>query len=299
MELRQLELFVAVAEERHFTRAATRCSISQSALSTSIRTLERELDVPLFTRTTRAVDLTEAGRALLDEARRTLAAAAAARAAVRDVQGGLRGTLRVGGIATGSLIDQAALLAEFGRRHQNVELMYTRDLSDLLVPRVSRGTLDLAFVALAHTVPQDLQVIELATEPVVFVCRADHPLAARRSVPPAAIADELFVSAPEGSVAREMLAAVIGVAGNAPHVPYETNDLDMMLGMVREGLATTVLPRSFVNGRPDLSLVRVTDKRMTSTIALLAQTADRLSPPGAAFLDLVVASRALRTKGAS
>jgi len=84
MELRQLEQFVAVAEERQFTRAANRCSIAQSALSTSIRSLENELGAPLFLRTTRRVTLTEAGQALLTEARRTLTAAETARTAVHD-----------------------------------------------------------------------------------------------------------------------------------------------------------------------------------------------------------------------
>jgi DNA-binding transcriptional LysR family regulator len=82
VELRQLEHFVAAAETGHFTRAAGCCHISQSALSTSIRSLERELGSPLFTRTTRRVELTEAGRTLLDEARRTLAAATSAQDAV-------------------------------------------------------------------------------------------------------------------------------------------------------------------------------------------------------------------------
>ena len=76
MELRQLEHFLAVAEEGHFTRAARRCRMSQSALSASIRSLERDLDSRLFVRTTRKVELTEAGRVLLEESRRTLRAAA-------------------------------------------------------------------------------------------------------------------------------------------------------------------------------------------------------------------------------
>src|SRR5689334_8428083 len=96
MELRQLEYFVAVAEDRHFTRAAQRLMVSQSGLSASVRALERELGSALFTRTTRSVELTGAGRALLGEATRTLAGARAAREAVAAVQGLLRGTLAVG-----------------------------------------------------------------------------------------------------------------------------------------------------------------------------------------------------------
>ncbi len=96
MELRHLEHFIAVAEQKHFTRAAEAMSISQSGLSASIRALERELHASLFVRNTRSVELTEAGRALLCEGRRALAAAEAAKDAVAAVQGLLRGHLTVG-----------------------------------------------------------------------------------------------------------------------------------------------------------------------------------------------------------
>src|SRR4051794_14371497 len=96
MELRHLATFVAVAEEGSFTRAAGRLHVVQSAVSSGVRALERELGVTLFDRTTHRVQLSEAGRALLPEARRTLAAAAAARDAVDQLRGGLRGTVRLG-----------------------------------------------------------------------------------------------------------------------------------------------------------------------------------------------------------
>src|SRR5437879_2260360 len=95
MELRQLEHFVAVVDEQHFTRAARKCHISQSALSASIRSLEREFDAALYTRTTRRVEVTEAGRALADQARTIISTLAAARDAVSATTGQLTGVLRV------------------------------------------------------------------------------------------------------------------------------------------------------------------------------------------------------------
>jgi DNA-binding transcriptional LysR family regulator len=148
VELRQLEHFVAAAEAGHFTRAAGRCHISQSALSTSIRSLERELGVPLFARTTRKVELTEAGRVLLDEARGTLAAATSARNAVLAMRGLLRGSLTVGGIPTPGQLDQAALLARFRDRYPAVHIRYVRDTSMALIPEVESSRLDVAFVSL-------------------------------------------------------------------------------------------------------------------------------------------------------
>src|SRR6202451_4779475 len=96
MELRHLEHFVTVAAERNFPRAAPRLHLVQSALSVSIRSLERELDTKLFERTTREVRLTDAGRVLLPEARRTLDAAASAKAAVFGAHEGLAGALGLG-----------------------------------------------------------------------------------------------------------------------------------------------------------------------------------------------------------
>src|SRR5262245_46069035 len=122
MELRHLEYFVAVAEERHFTRAAERMGVAQSGLSASIRSLERELDADLFVRHTRRVELTDAGRALLTEANRTLASAAAAREAVDAVRGLVRGSLSVGSEQCLGVIDLPPLLASFRRAHPGVEI---------------------------------------------------------------------------------------------------------------------------------------------------------------------------------
>lgn len=122
MELRQLEHFVAVAQERHFTRAAERVAVSQSGLSASVRALEQELRTPLFSRTTRSVRLTEAGRALLVEAERTLAGARAAKDAVDAVRGLLRGTLSVGVEQCVAGVSPPRLLAAFHRAHPHMEI---------------------------------------------------------------------------------------------------------------------------------------------------------------------------------
>src|SRR4051812_49822701 len=124
MELRHLATFTAVAEEGSFTRAAARLHIVQSAVSAGVRALERELGAALFDRTTHRVQLTDAGSALLPEARATLAAARAAREAVDAVRGGLRGTVTLGIMQAGAsgAIDIAAPLAALPPHHPHVEL---------------------------------------------------------------------------------------------------------------------------------------------------------------------------------
>lgn len=147
MELRQLEHFVALAEELHFTRAAGRVHIVQSALSTSIRTLERELGATLVTRSAKQVRLTDAGQAFLTEARRTLAAADAARNAVALVGGVLTGTLSVGYMPAPNSFDLPGLLNRFHRAHPGVNLRLRNVPSTELIEQVRRHALDLAFVS--------------------------------------------------------------------------------------------------------------------------------------------------------
>src|ERR1700755_94454 len=150
MELRHLATFVAVAEEGSFTRAASRLHVVQSAVSAGIRTLERELGADLFDPTTHRVALTDAGAALLPEARATLAAARGAREAVDAVRGGLRGTVTLGIMQSGAAgrVGSAALLASSRADHPDVELRARQGHSAEMADEVRDGGLDFAFLAL-------------------------------------------------------------------------------------------------------------------------------------------------------
>ncbi len=290
MELRQLEHFVAVAEEGHFTRAASRCHISQSALSTSIRSLERELDSRLFVRTTRNVELTGAGRVLLSEARRTLAAAASARESVQAVQGLLRGSLQVGGVPTPGWIDQAALLARFSDLHPSlaVDIRYVRDTSMALIPAVAASRLDVAIVSLPRQLPHPLLAIPLVTQPLVFVCRPDHPLAGRKRVTLRSLADQDFVGAPPGSTGYEALDQVFAGTGKRRRVPFEVNDLLTILDFVAHGQGVTLIQESLAASRPDLRAIPLAGQPMIWTLAAIvsrdhATPAARMTPFSPSF----------------
>src|SRR5205807_94272 len=151
MELRQLATFVAVAEEGSFTRAADRLHVVQSAVSAGVRKLEDELGASLFDRSTHHVKLTDAGRALLPEARATLAAAQAARDAVDEARGGLRGTVVLGTMQAQGMraIDLAGVLAAFRAERPGVEIAIRHSGgSSEMAREVVDGRLDLAFVAL-------------------------------------------------------------------------------------------------------------------------------------------------------
>jgi len=160
MELRHLEVFVAVAEELSFTRASARLHLVQSGVSSAIKALERDLGAVLFDRDRHRVMLTDAGQVLLPEARATLAAAQAARDAVSQAQGGLRGTVTVGTMLSTGPLDLPGLLGRFHQTHPGVtvKLRMSASGSAGLAREVLDGSLDLAVVSLPGPAPAGLSL---------------------------------------------------------------------------------------------------------------------------------------------
>ncbi|MFS8098241.1 LysR family transcriptional regulator [Lentzea alba] len=243
MELRQLEHFLAVADECHFTRAARRMHVSQSGLSASIRALEVELGAPLFLRTTRQVELTQAGRALLPEARRALSSVESARDAVAAVQGLLRGTLSVGSLQCLHVVHLPAVLARFHELHPGVEIRMRQSGNAELVEEVRAGRLDLAFVTRQPKMADDLRVSTLASEPLVLACAPESPFATRESVELSELAGQAFVDFNVDWGTRDEVDRAL--AGVERRVAVEVNDVHSLLDFVGFGLGVALVPQSF------------------------------------------------------
>ncbi|WP_299538259.1 LysR family transcriptional regulator [uncultured Streptomyces sp.] len=245
MELRQLEHFVAVAEEQHFTRAAERLAVSQSGLSASVRALEQELRTPLFSRTTRSVRLTEAGRALLVEAVRTLAASRAARDAVDAVRGLLRGTLTVGAEQCVAGVGPARLLAAFHHAHPHMEIRLRQEGTTRLLDGVASGRLDLAFAATVGPAEWHGELRPLATEEMVVLCGPGHRFGAAPRLTWERLAGERFIDFHPDWGPRRAADAAFSAAGAVRTVAFEVNDVHSLLELVHEGLGIAVVPRHF------------------------------------------------------
>lgn len=243
VELRHLEYFVAVAEERHFTRAAQRLMVSQSGLSASVRALERELGARLFVRSTRRVELTGAGHALLVEASRALASVWAGREAVAAVQGLLRGTLSVGTEQCVTGVHVPGLLARFRSEHPEVEVRLRQAGSASLVEDVADGRLDLAFVAVSGAVPEGVRLVPLASEPMVLLCHPGHPLAGSEKAEWAELGGEVFVDFHEDWGARGLTDRAFAAARIERRVALEVNDVHSLIELVGHRLGIAVVPR--------------------------------------------------------
>lgn len=292
MELRHLEYFVAVAEELSFTRAARRLHVVQSGVSAAVRALERELGVTLFHRTSQRVALSDAGRALLPEARAVLDAARSAREAVQGAGGGLRGTLHIGMLTSVPLVDMPALLARFHAEHPRVtvRLRVAPTGSAGLAQALAAGELDVAFLSLPGQAPTGLTLRRLAAVPLVLVVPADHPLAGEESVPLARLAQEEFVDFPPGYGNRMVVDRAFAAAGLDRRVTLEVADIATGSSFVRHGLGVAFLPRFVAPAErddPDLRVLTVRDASLTWSLSVATSATRRPSAAVRALLDLV------------
>jgi DNA-binding transcriptional LysR family regulator len=250
MELRQLEHFVAVAEERSFTRASQRLHLVQSAVSASIRTLERDLEAELFNRTTQRVALTDAGATLLPQARRILAEVASAHELVADVRGGLRGSLTIGTMQALSAgpIDVPSMLGRLRVSHPQLEirLRYAEGGSSALAEHLRDGRVDVAILSLPEQRPAGVSLTALTSEPMALVCPSGHRLAGRRSVRLSELGEEPFIDHPVGWGTRMSVDRAFAAAGMERRVVFEVGDTPSVVNLVRHGLGLTFLPRSLV-----------------------------------------------------
>ncbi|MCW2967471.1 MAG: LysR-family transcriptional regulator [Solirubrobacteraceae bacterium] len=236
-----------MAEERHFTQAARRLAVAQSTVSSSVRSLEREFGAPLFTRTTRRVALTEAGTALLPDARRALAAADLARASVDAVTGLRSGKVTIG---TGKAlrIDFVAGLVRFCSEHPSIDVSVQQGGSVELLEAVSDGRVDFAPLGLIGPVPEHIQetvhLTEVRDEPMLFACSPKHPFAERKAIRLFETLDERFVDFRHEWAIRIVNDRRFAELGRDRRIAYEMNDVDDLLEIVRSGLAVAVVPES-------------------------------------------------------
>jgi DNA-binding transcriptional LysR family regulator len=282
--------FVAVAEEGSFTRASDRLHVVQSAVSAGIRKLERELGVTLFDRSTHQVRLTDAGSALLPEARRTLAAAAAAREAVEEVRGGLRGTVALGTMQAQGLhsINVAALLREFRVRHPGVTVTIRHaGGSSTMANQVREGRLDLAFVALPGRSWPGVTLTPLTSEPIALLVPTGHPMAKRGGVELADLEDEALVDLPSGWGTRMAIDRAFAAAGAQRTVSFEVNDTASMIEFIRHGLAIGLLPPSFVEGLGEIVIVPIRHHVPRFTVAVASPSGRRPSAAALALLEAI------------
>ena len=286
MELRQLRYLDVVARRRSFTHAALDLHIAQSALSQQVGRLERELGVELLRRTTRRVEVTEAGELVLARARRALAEVDGVRADLDALQGLARGTLRLGGVPPVGPVHPAALIADFTRAHPGVAITVREDVAFTLLAQLRDRALDLV---LALVDPGDLDGLEgvrLLEEELVVIAPLDHPLARAKRVRAERLAGEALVSYGAGSTLRDALLALVP----GGRVVAEANDLETVRELTARGLGVTLIPRSVVASHGDRLAIRPLSPRQALLVSLVWRAGERPTPAVQAFREHVLST---------
>ncbi|WP_335934795.1 LysR family transcriptional regulator [Streptomyces sp. PTD5-9] len=270
MELRQLEYFVAVAEERNFTRAAERVHISQSGISAQIRQLERELGAELFDRSARTVALTVAGEAALEHARAALAAAGAVGQAVGEVTDLIRGRLTVGMVIGCTLTPLFDALAAFHEAHPGVEISLLEGSSDRLLEGVRAGAVDLALIGAATAAPEGLDALTIISERLVAAVPAGHPLAKRRRVTLRDLMAYPIVCMPPGTGLRAVFDQACAAQSLQPTIALQASAADAIADLAARGLGVAVLSDSMAESYRDRLTARtVADVETPALLALI------------------------------
>lgn len=245
MEFRHLRYFLVLADELHFGRAARRLSISQPPLSTNIQQLEASVGAQLFTRNSKAVQLTEAGRAFVPQARALLEQAQQAARHARDVADGLAGSLQVGFVGTMLYCGLPALLQRFQAGHPKLRLTLTELSSRDQLLELAHERLDLGFV---HTtrVPAGLSQILVASQPFVACLPAGHTLAREPVLALSALRGEpLACIAPEVSADyHDRIVALCTDAGFVPEIRYALRHWLSVVSLVSQGLGVALVPQA-------------------------------------------------------
>jgi DNA-binding transcriptional LysR family regulator len=271
METRQLEYFVAVAEELNFTRAAARMFAVQSTVSAGIRALEHDLGTALFVRSTKSVSLSPAGEELLPAARLALEAVDRVRTAAS--RGGVRGRLRVGIFTNLWFIDLAGLLGEFHELHPLVDLQLGSSVSGStgLADDVRRGRVDVAFMGLPAADLAELEVLVLAETRFVVVLPKEHPLASRTTLTLRDLADEKFVDTTPGFGNRVVIERAFAEAGVARVVSTVVSDLSEIPRFVAAKLGIAVVPELTLVAPPGTVTVPLVSPAVEWQVSLISR----------------------------
>ena len=284
-ELRHLRYFVAVAEELNFSRAARRLQMAQPPLSVAIRQLETELGTDLFQRTTHEVKLTQAGRVLLEGARRTLAEADRAITAARRAGTGELGNLRVAFSWSARFETLPAVGRALRERHPDVELLTEEMWNARMPPALRAGAIDAA-VSLCPEIAGELTYEQIRAEHVVALVGADHPLAGEQPVALRSLAEEAFVLFPR-ELAPRLYDALVGLcrrAGFEPTLRKESFHTDWELRTLADVPGIALVPQSVARDLPTgviaLRLKEPSERLETSVVS----RAEAASPTLAAFI---------------
>lgn len=288
MELRQLEYFVAVCEELHFTRAAERLNISQPSLSQQIRLLEHNIGLPLFDRIGKKTIITESGHILLKYCYNVFHELAQARSAIGELQGLQRGSLKIGAIASvvNDLLPPA--IVSFHQSYPQVELSLLGLSNGDIIHKLIQNELDLGII-FYPSLQEELMVTYLYAERLAVAVPESHPLANEEEVMLESLHQAPLIALQKTDYLREYMDRIYKENNINPRVVMELNNMDSIISMVEQGAGVTVLPLPYLQAlkHAAIRVIPIADPSLTIKIGIAYRRNKYLCAASKVFMEQI------------
>lgn len=291
MELKQLEYFMAVCQELHFTRAAEKLGIAQPSLSQQIRLLEHEIGTPLFDRVGKKNVITEAGKALQHYGFNVFHELSQAHAAISEIQGLKRGNLKIGALLTVVNYLLPATVIEFHRTYPNVTLsvfgLRTGDIYNGLL----QNELDLGIVYLPME-HDDLEAIPLYKEDLALAAPAEHPVTTEPFVSLSILKDIPSVLLPNTYFLRQLINEQCRMYEFTPQPIIEMTTMESIINMVSKGVGVTILPKAYLDyiDNKQIRTIPIQQPKLTTEIGIVYRKNKHLCASSRVFMEQLIAT---------
>jgi DNA-binding transcriptional LysR family regulator len=293
LDLAQLEIFLCIAEEKSFSRAAEKMLRTQPALSIAIKRLEEELGETLFDRSSKSGTLTEAGKILYSYAQKMINLRDEAREAIGELRGMFRGRLSIGANESTSLYVLPSLLLEYRKRHPQIKIEVFRNVSEKIPMEVLERNLDFGFLSYDPMHPS-LQSLEVHRDELVLVVPPKHTLANRRIVTVKELGEEQFVAHNVKTPARDRIFELFAHHRTPLNICIELATLETIKDFVMQDAGIAILPRLAVEEEiksGKLVEVPVKGMKIEKILRLVYRRESSLSHAAKSFLELVKGGR--------
>lgn len=285
MELRQLEMFVAIAEKGSITDAAQLLMLAQPSVSAKLRALEEELGYPLFDRLPRGVRLTEVGRTVLPHARQTLRQAAEISRAIDELAGLQRGYLVLGTMSTVTTHLIPTVIKTFRNGFPHIDLRVVESRTSTVISDIVAHRVDLGVVTTTEPNPQ-IDIIPLFAEELFAIVPVTDSLADRTEIDVSELSDRPFIVLEHGFSLRSVLMGACQQAGFTPRIAQEMSSIQAVKGLVEIGMGVSLAPRMAVEREERLGLLRALRLRSRPhrRLQIITSRGSYLSPAAQAFI---------------
>lgn len=288
MDVRDLQVFLAVAARLNFTRAGEDVHLSQPSVSVRIRRLEEELGVKLFEQIGKRMALTEAGQLLVPYARRVVAALDDARYAVEELQGLERGTLKIGASTTPGMYLVPKIIARFKRQYPKIEMRLEIKDTRQIEEEIIRNEFDFGFVG-GHLIGAEVEVVTWLTDEIVLVAPPGHTLTQKKQIRIRDLKSEQFISREQGSATRAAVDNKLRVSGLQLETVMEMNNPEAVKKAVQSGLGVAFISRFAVETElkaKTLVAVRVKDLSLNRELKIVHRKEKHLSRAAQVFIKM-------------